>query len=113
MKINSYSFGNIVIDGKSYSSDVIVFKNLVKSNWWRADGHSLCIDDLQDVFKKKPEVLIVGTGAMGVMDVPQDVIDYVKKQGIEIIVCKTDEACERFNKLVEEKNVVAALHLTC
>ena len=111
--IDSYSFGRIVIDGKTYSSDVIIFKDSVKANWWRVEGHSLCIDDLKEVFKKKPNVLIIGTGKMGVMDVPQEIFDYIKKQGIEIIVCKTDEACERFNEMIKEYNVVAALHLTC
>jgi hypothetical protein len=111
--IDSYSFGRIVIDGKTYSSDVIIFKDSVKANWWRAEGHSLCIDDLKEVFKKKPNVLIIGTGKMGVMDVPQEIFDYIKKQGIEIIVCKTDEACERFNEMIIEYNIVAALHLTC
>jgi len=27
IKIDSYSFGNIVIDGKNYSSDVIILKD--------------------------------------------------------------------------------------
>ena len=111
--IDSYTFGRIVIDGKTYSSDVIIFKDSVKANWWRAEGHSLCIDDLKEVFKKKPDMLIIGIGKMGVMDVPQEIFDYIKKQGIEIIVCKTDEACERFNEMIKEYNVVAALHLTC
>jgi len=113
MKINSYRFGEIVIDGKEYTSDVIIFKDSVKANWWRAEGHSLCIDDLKEVFKKKPEMLIVGTGKMGVMDVPQNVVDYVTNQGIKIMICMTDEACERFNEMIKEYNVVAALHLTC
>ena len=34
-QIESYSFGEVVIDGKRYRSDVIVFPDRVKPNWWR------------------------------------------------------------------------------
>lgn len=113
MKINSYSFGNIVIDGKVYTSDVIIFKDRVDSSWWRKEGHKLQIVDLDSIIIARPEVLIVGTGAYGVMKVPDETIDYVKSKGIELYIYKTPEAVKEFNKLQDKKNVIAALHLTC
>jgi len=71
------------------------------------------VEDLKEVFQERPEVLIVGTGYSGLMRVPNEVSDYVKTIGIELIVQSTKEACKTFNRLVQSKRVVAALHLTC
>jgi len=71
------------------------------------------VEDLKEVFQERPEVLIVGTGYSGLMRVPNEVSDYVKTIGIELIVQSTKEACKTFNRLVQSRRVVAALHLTC
>jgi len=47
--IESYKFGKIVVNGKSYSSDVIIIGNYVKADWWRKEGHCLHIEDLRDI----------------------------------------------------------------
>jgi len=113
MKIEGYNFGEIKINGKSYRSDVIIFPDKVKSDWWRKEGHSLCLEDLEDVLKEKPEILIIGTGAYGVMRVPDEIVKALMSRGIEVKVMPTKLACEEFNKLVGKKKVIAALHLTC
>lgn len=114
MMIEHYSFGQIIVNGKKYTSDLIIYPDKVFSNWWRKEGHKLHYEDIIDVIRYKPEILIIGTGAMGVMKVPRDLIDRIEKIGIKVIVKKTREACEEFNKLIKEgRKVVAALHLTC
>ena len=65
MRIDSYSFGVMKVGGTEYRGDLIVFPDKVKSSWWRKEGHSLTIEDLDDILAFKPEVLIVGTGASG------------------------------------------------
>ena len=35
--IESYDFGRIVIDGRKFASDVIIFLDRVDGNWWRKD----------------------------------------------------------------------------
>lgn len=112
--IDSYGFGRIVIDGKKYTSDVIIFPNRVMSGWWRKEGHQLNINDLEKVVKEKGEVLIIGTGYSGLMKVPTETKEFMKKEGFELIIQPTREACETYNSLVKlRKKVVAALHLTC
>jgi len=81
--------------------------------WWRREGHRLHVDDLKEVLQERPEVLIVGTGYSGLMRVPNEVSDYVKTKGIELIVQSTREACKIFNRLIQSRRVVAVLHLTC
>jgi hypothetical protein len=113
MKIEHYSFGRVIIDGNTYTSDVIIYPDKVDSSWWRKQGHSLHVDDLKDVIAEKPELLIVGTGNSGVMVVPQETISYLKSKGIEVNIARTDEAVKLFNKFQKEKRAIAALHLTC
>ena len=111
--IDSYDFGRIVINGKRYNSDLIVFPDKVRDGWWRKEGHRLHVEDLKDVLEAKPEVLVVGTGYSGLMTVPPETRKYVESEGIELIAQNTREACETFNLLVKSRKVVAALHLTC
>jgi hypothetical protein len=112
--IDSYDFGQIVINGRRYTSDVIVFPNRVRDSWWRREGHRLHVEDVEGaVQEEKPEVLVVGTGYSGLMKVLPETENYLKSKGIELIVQSTREACETFNRLVKSKRVIAALHLTC
>jgi hypothetical protein len=111
--IDSYDFGRIVVDGKAYTSDMIIFPDKVKDNWWRKEGHALHIEDIESVIKEKPEVLIVGTGNYGLLKVLQETKEYIESKGIELIVEPTEKACEIYNKVPKDKKAVAALHLTC
>ncbi|MEM3692395.1 MAG: Mth938-like domain-containing protein, partial [Candidatus Bathyarchaeia archaeon] len=69
--------------------------------------------DLEEVLKEKPEVLIVGTGYSGLMRVPPETRAYISSKGIELIVQGTKEACKTYNRLSRSRKVAAALHLTC
>ena len=111
--IDFYQFGEIVIEGKVYTSDVIVSPSGVKSDWRRKVGHRLAIDDLKEVMGQEPEVLVVGTGSWGAMEVPPETRRYVESQGTELIAENTEKACNTYNRLCSSCRVVAILHLTC
>jgi hypothetical protein len=111
--IDDYRFGHIKINGKEYTSDVIIHRERIRTNWWRESGHCLSLNDLKDILKNPPEILIIGTGSAGVMDVPPNVQSEIRALGITLIIERTEEACNKFNELLHDKNVVAALHLTC
>ncbi len=113
MRIDSYRFGNIVIEGVAYSKDVIILPERVFSPWWRAEGHSLSPRDLAEALGAEPEVLVIGTGAMGAMDVPEETVRYLKEMNIEVIIKKTGAAVEEFKRISDVRKVVAAFHLTC
>ncbi len=111
--IDSYSFGNMVIEGKRYFRDLIIYPERIRENWWRKEGHSLCYEDIKEIVEYKPEVLVIGTGYFGAMRVPPEVVNYLQSQGIEVIIKNTKEAVSTFNKLRRVKKVVGAFHLTC
>ena len=113
MVIDSYSFGNIVINGKRYTSDVIIYPHRVEGRWWRLQGHLLQLEDLQEVIDFSPELLIVGTGHSGLMKIAPETESFFRESSIELVVQRTTEACETYNRLHGDKKTVAALHLTC
>jgi hypothetical protein len=74
----------------------------------------LSVADLDVVFEAKPEVLVVGTGANGRMDVPQATRDALARAGIALVAEPTAEACATYRRLRQTgKRLAAALHLTC
>ncbi|HEY93174.1 MAG TPA: hypothetical protein G4O17_05465 [Dehalococcoidia bacterium] len=111
--IDSYQFGLIVVNGKRYYSDVIIFPDRVRDSWWRKSVHRLCLDDIAEVIAESPEVLVVGTGSSGLVKVLPEVKQSLDAQGIRLIAEPTSEACNIYNKLCHSQRVVAALHLTC
>jgi hypothetical protein len=113
MRITHYSFGKITIDGKTYSSDVIIYPDHVDSSWWRQEGHLLQTADLKDIIAAKISVLIVGTGYYGAMRVPKETLDYLKSNKIETHVADTQKAVKLYNEISSERPTIAALHLTC
>lgn len=113
MKIDSYSFGRIVINKKTYTSDVIIYPGRVDASWWRKEGHLLQFADVAEALQAKPDVLVIGTGYAGVMRVPRETVDRIAAQGIEVKVERTSKAAALFNDLQGAKTVIAALHITC
>ena len=113
MQIDHYRFGSITIEGRTYTSDVIIYPDRVDASWWRKEGHYLQKADLAGIVAAKPGLLIVGTGAHGVMSVPESTVAFLESHKISVIIEKTDKAVELFNKQPQGKKVVAALHLTC
>ena len=111
--IESYQFGLIVVNGKKYTSDVIILPDSVKDNWWRKTGHQLCLEDIVDVMTGNPEVLVVGTGASGLMKVLPEVQQSAETQGMQLIAEPTDKACKIYNQLCHSQRAIAALHITC
>jgi len=111
--IESYGFGRMRIDGVTYTSDLIIFPDRVKSDWWRIEGHRLHIEDLAEVLRAKPETLVVGTGYYGLMKVLPETESHLRAEGIRLITEKTGKAYRIYNDLSRSGRVAGAFHLTC
>ena len=113
MKIQEYEFGKIKINNRTYTQDLILSTTRVYERWWRREGHSLCLEDLEIVLQEKPKILIIGTGYNGMLKVPSQLSQKLKEMGLKVVVRPTKTAVQKFNELVEKEKVCAALHLTC
>jgi hypothetical protein len=111
--IEDFAFGRIVIDGTLYTQDVVVYPDHVQAGWLRKAGHRLDPDDLEGILEREAGTVIVGTGNVGLMRVPAETLEYLESHGFDIIVQRTAEACETYNRLAATGPVIAALHLGC
>jgi hypothetical protein len=114
-RLSDYRFGHVNVDGVEHTKDVIVLPDRVVGNWWRRDGHSLVMADLDEVLDELPECLVVGCGADGRLSPDPGVAAALAQRGVEMEALPTAEAVERYSEL-EAANpaaVAAALHLTC
>jgi len=110
MPIDSVTHGEVVIDGKTYYSDMII--------WWDsqhefiAKTHILDLEILEKLLKRKPEAIVVGIGIKGsVKTSPQFTEEAEKKT--RLFIDRTENAADIFNGLVlEGKKAVAILHVT-
>ena len=114
MKIESPSFGTLVIDGKTYDRDVIVLHGAVRPNWWRKQGHGLASEDVAEVLTRKPEVFVMGCGWYGALKVPEETRRAFEKAGIHLVCLSTPDACRELTRLLAQGvDAAGGFHLTC
>jgi hypothetical protein len=114
-RLSDYEFGRIRVDGTEHTRDVIVLPSRVVGDWWRRDGHSLVIADLDEVAGELPERLVVGCGHDGRLRPAPGIAEELARRGVEMEALPTGEAVRRYAELETENPaaVAAALHLTC
>jgi len=117
MQARLLKFGEIEVDGKRYTHDVVIDGGKVRK---RKKGPS---KEFRDKFGHTPlsakeEIpwggtrLLVGTGAHGALPVMDEVIAQAKRRGIEVITAPTAEVCQLLEQ-VKKSQAHAILHCTC
>lgn len=112
MRLGGYRFGRIEVDGVPYHEDLWVCAGKI-GRWWRREGHWVHPEDLKEVLALSPEVVVIGTGFSGMLQVTAEAAKLLSSQGIELRVARTNEAVEVYNELAQKKRAAALLHLTC
>ena len=111
--IEGYRFGRFSFGGQEHTSDVIIHGDRVTS-WWRVAGHSVAREDIETLVSDKPAVIVIGTGANGLMRVPEDTRRFIEGSAIKLVVEETAKAVQTFNRLqADGRDVAIAMHLTC
>jgi len=114
MKIDSCSFGSLVINGKTYTDDLIILPDgKILKPWWRKQGHQLTLDDLRELIGSSPEIIVVGTGISGRVIPDKNLEPDLAKLSIEFIAVPNEVAIKVFNQLASEKRIGGGFHLTC
>jgi polyphosphate kinase 2 (PPK2 family) len=112
--IEKYGFGQIVVDGQTYESDVIILPDgIVVGDWQRKEEHVLRPKDVKSILKAAPEVVVIGQGSVKNMRVLPETQERLKANGIEVLAFKTAKACEIYKELRNQRKVAAVLHVTC
>ncbi len=114
MHIDFYSFGEMTVNGTAYTRDLIIFPDRIVPEWWRIEGHSLCIADLFEVIDYRPDTLIVGRGAEAAMQIPSETRRALEERKIRLVASDTAQAVISFNEAMKKGSRTAgAFHLTC
>jgi hypothetical protein len=111
-RLEDYSFGRVTVDGHEHTRDLIVLPDRVVPDWWRREGHSLAMDDLDEVLEELPERLVLGVGAQSQLRPDPAVLAALERRGVQVECLPTDAAVRRYGQL-DERRTAAALHLTC
>ena len=117
--IDSTEFGEITVDGKKYGQVLIVGDLVMERDYEKLEklfGTTHRIGDWErdELVKGNPEIIVIGTGQGGVMNVDEEIANDLAKKGIELIVVSTPEAIEIYNEKIREgKRVNALIHTTC
>lgn len=107
-------FGSVAIGGKIWK-DVIVVGEEVIDRYYLGDieSHTISKKELDKLLEGKPEVIIIGTGQSGVLEVPKEIVRAIRQRSIELIVMETPDAIQEYNELSKTKRVNALIHTTC
>jgi len=117
MKARLVKFGEIEVEGKRYTHDVVINGGKVRK---RKKGPS---KQFREKFGHTPlsageeipwgaKRLIVGTGAYGALPVMDEVLAEARQRGIEVITAPTAEVCHLLEE-VKKGHAYAILHCTC
>lgn len=112
--INSTEFGSITINSKKYNNDVIIsYKDVVKEGRTQS-RHLISKRELNFLLENDPDIIVIGNGQEGCLQVSPDVLNLAKQKNIEIINAATPEAVKKFNQLYASgRKVVGYMHVTC
>jgi len=110
--ITHYSFGKIIIDGKSYEVDTMILPGKGIQRWRMHTNHSIQPVDIGSIDGVTGKTVIIGTGASEGSGVKKESVDLIRSMGIELHMLNTYEAVRLFNKL-PKKSLAAFFHINC
>jgi hypothetical protein len=117
--INSCQFGSITIDGKKYGQVLILGDRVEERDEKKLQDmfgttHRIGPWEIAKLIDGSPEVVFIGTGQEGVLEVDEDVSLEIEEAGPRLIVQPTPQAVVTYNELVKRNKIVNALiHTTC
>ncbi|MBN1395424.1 MAG: ROK family protein [Pirellulales bacterium] len=117
-RIARFGFGEITVGKKTYSRDVCIFvdgkikkrnKSLAKK--LHGSAHVVGPEELESLCRRGPEVLFIGSGASGKLELSEEAKQYLAQRAIECEILPTPEAADRYNRSKLRK--AALMHVTC
>ncbi|XP_077307487.1 mth938 domain-containing protein isoform X3 [Lithobates pipiens] len=116
-EISRISWGNMSVGGQHYK-DCKVWPGGSRTWDWRETGteHYPGVQpaDVEEVVKKGVKTVVIGRGMSEALQVPVSTLEYIKSQGIDVLVFQTEKAVKEYNSLVSQgAQVGGVFHSTC
>ncbi|XP_072782761.1 mth938 domain-containing protein isoform X4 [Taeniopygia guttata] len=118
-EIASLSWGQMKVKGCSATyKDCKVWPGGSRTWDWRETGtnHSPGVQpaDLEEVVQKGVKTVVIGRGMSEALQVPASTVEYLKKNGIDVVVLQTEKAVAEYNALAARGvKVGGVFHSTC
>jgi hypothetical protein len=115
MRFDSFSFGSIRIDGRTYDHDVVIDRGEIRKRKKKPSkkfrdlyGHTPVSVEEDVPWRCRRLVIGTGNGALPVMEqMKQEAV----RRNVELIVLPTTQAIELLNREPADTNAI--LHVTC
>lgn len=114
-EIEMYQFGRMAVAGQTYTSDLVILPSgSVHGHWRRKSGHLLIQPDIDALIRSAPDLLVIGTGASGGIQIDSNLVSLLNRLGIKIEAHPTGRAVDFYNNAIHaETKMGACFHLTC
>jgi hypothetical protein len=117
-KIDKLTFGSIIVEGKKYRRDVLIFADGTvkkrKGGFLMYGSHKIKRQELEELSQGQPEIIIVGTGTNGAAHIAPEAESWAKEKNLSLLVQPSYDAVVKLNELTEQKKKFATLiHITC
>jgi len=101
-------------EGQGAGKDIFLWDGRV-SSWTARKGHQLKPNMVASACKEDIEILVIGNGVHGAIEVTEKTKETIRAAGIKkVIIQKTPEACVTYNRYIHEgANVALLAHGTC
>ncbi len=111
--ISEHKFGSFIINDRSYLGDIKIINSKVRY-WNDREFHELNLKDIKELLEANPEIIIVGTGNSGLLEISNEARSSILSKRINLVVEKNTDAIKKYNKAISENKKVAAIfHATC
>ena len=112
VSVDYVKFGEVMVDGKVYYSDMVIWSDGEKE--FIEKTHMIGMEAFSRLLRKKPDMVVIGTGEYGRVRISDDVVQKAKRRGIKLFVETSPKAADIFNGLAATgKNAVFFVHTTC
>lgn len=117
--IDSTQFGEIIIDNKKYHQVLIVGDSVEERDYKKLEelfntSHEIGDWEIEKLISNNPEIIIIGIGQNGAMEVPAASLRKQAGEDIELIIVETPEAIKIYNEKIKQGvKTNALIHTTC
>jgi hypothetical protein len=117
-KIDDTWFGSITVEGKRYEYDILIRlsgkvrkrnKGLSKAVY--GTSHTISLAEIEDLYRKNAERLIIGTGQQDQMRLSDEAAEFLASHNVRADLWPTPKAVKRWNET--EGKVLGLFHITC
>lgn len=117
-KIDDTWFGSITVEGQHYEHDIIIRlsgkvckRNKALSKSVYGTSHILSLVEIDDLYRKKAERIIIGTGQEGLVQLSEEAAAFLTQRQCRCDLYPTPEAIQHWNEA--KGHVLALFHVTC